>query len=43
MSNPTLDLLLKRRSVKGHALTEPGPTPEDLDIILTAGRPRVRS
>lgn len=34
MSNPVLDLLLQRRSVK--ALAEPGPTPEQLDTILTA-------
>lgn len=33
MTNATLDLLLKRRSVK--ALDGPGPTPEELDRILT--------
>ena len=33
MTNATLDLLLKRRSVK--ALGEPGPTAEQLDGILT--------
>lgn len=33
MTNATLDLLLKRRSVK--ALGEPGPTREELDRILT--------
>lgn len=33
MTNATLDLLLKRRSVK--ALGEPGPTAEQLDHILT--------
>jgi nitroreductase len=34
MTNPTLELLLTRRSVK--ALAEPGPTPQQLDEILTA-------
>ena len=36
MTNPILELLLSRRSVKGHALTGPGPTPTELDDILTA-------
>ena len=36
MTNPALELLLERRSVKGHALTAPGPTPAELDLILTA-------
>lgn len=35
MSQATLDLLLKRRSVKVAALGEPGPTAEQLDQILT--------
>jgi nitroreductase len=30
-----LELLLKRRSVKPAALTEPGPTPQQLEVILT--------
>lgn len=34
MSNPVLDLLLHRRSVK--LLAEPGPSPEQLETILTA-------
>ena len=34
MSNAALELLLTRRSVK--ALTEPGPTPDELATILTA-------
>lgn len=34
MTNPVLDLLLQRRSVK--QLSEPGPTHEQLDAILTA-------
>src|SRR5262249_43451190 len=34
MSNATLDLLLSRRSVK--MLTEPGPSPGELETILTA-------
>jgi nitroreductase len=35
MTNPTLDLLLKRRSAKAALLTTPGPTPQELDTILT--------
>ncbi len=35
MTNPTLELLLKRRSAKAALLTAPGPTPEELDTILT--------
>jgi nitroreductase len=34
MTNAVLDLLLHRRSVK--ALSEPGPTPEQLEAILTS-------
>lgn len=34
MSNPVLDLLLTRRSVK--ALAEPGPSASELDALLTA-------
>lgn len=34
MTNPVLDLLLQRRSVK--LLAEPGPSPEQLETILTA-------
>ena len=32
--NPTVDLLLKRRSVVVANQTEPGPSPEDLETIL---------
>jgi len=32
----TLELLLKRRSVKAAMLGEPGPSPQQLDAILTA-------
>lgn len=35
MTNPTLELLLKRRSAKAALLTAPGPTPAELDTILT--------
>lgn len=35
MTNPTLELLLKRRSAKAALLTSPGPTPAELDTILT--------
>jgi len=35
MTNPTLDLLLKRRSAKAALLTAPGPTPAELETILT--------
>lgn len=35
MTIPTLDLLLKRRSVKPDKLTAPGPTPDELTQILT--------
>jgi nitroreductase len=33
----TLDLLLSRRSGSAKAMTGPGPTPEELRMILTAG------
>lgn len=36
-SAATLDLLLKRRSVKPMLMTAPGPNPEQLTAILTAG------
>jgi nitroreductase len=36
MSREALDLLLTRRSVKAGMLGEPGPTPAQLTIILTA-------
>src|SRR5882672_7107197 len=36
MGQETIDLLLTRRSVKPLALGEPGPTPQQLDTILTA-------
>jgi nitroreductase len=35
-ANPTLDLLHARRSVKPQTMTGPGPTPLQLDMILTA-------
>lgn len=35
MTNPTLEFLLKRRSAKAMLLTAPGPTPAELDTILT--------
>lgn len=35
MTNPTLELLLKRRSAKAALLTTPGPTAAQLDTILT--------
>jgi nitroreductase len=36
MPNDTLDFLLKRRSVKPVAMQAPGPTPAELEQILTA-------
>ena len=36
MSQDTIDLLLRRRSVKPAMLTEPGPSPAQLETILTA-------
>jgi len=36
MSQDTLELLLKRRSAKAAMLAEPGPSPQQLDTILTA-------
>jgi nitroreductase len=36
MSQIALELLLKRRSVKPVMMTEPGPTPAELETILTA-------
>lgn len=36
MSQDTLELLLKRRSSKAAMLAEPGPSPQQLDTILTA-------
>ena len=36
MANPTLELLLSRRSAKAAELTEPGPAPQQLTDILTA-------
>jgi nitroreductase len=35
MTNPTLELLLKRRSAKAALLTTPGPSQAELDTILT--------
>lgn len=35
-STPTLDLLHRRRSVPPQFLTEPGPTPAELDALLAA-------
>jgi nitroreductase len=36
MTNPTLELLLARRSVSANALAEPGPNAAELELILTA-------
>jgi nitroreductase len=36
MTNPTLDLLLRRRSVSANSLGEPGPSETELALILTA-------
>ena len=36
MAQDTVDLLLKRRSAKPALLAEPGPTPQQLGVILTA-------
>lgn len=36
MTRETLDFLLRRRSVKPAQMTAPGPTPAELDLILTA-------
>ena len=36
MSQETLDLLLRRRSSKAAMLAEPGPSPAQLETILTA-------
>jgi nitroreductase len=36
MTNPVLDLLLKRRSVSANSLGEPGPSPAELELILRA-------
>lgn len=36
-SQETIDLLLTRRSVKPLTMGEPGPTPEETEIILRAG------
>ena len=35
MTNPTLDLLAARRSIKPDKLAQPGPSPEQLETILT--------
>lgn len=37
MSNPVIDLLLRRRSVLAKDLLEPGPSDSDLDAIIAAG------
>jgi nitroreductase len=36
-SSEALDLLLRRRSASAKAMIEPGPSAEDLQLILTAG------
>ena len=36
MPNPTLDLLLARRSVSANSLAEPGPNAAELELILRA-------
>lgn len=35
MTNPTLDLLAARRSIKPDKLAQPGPSPQQLETILT--------
>jgi nitroreductase len=37
MSNPVIDLLLRRRSVLAKDLLEPGPSETDLEAIIAAG------
>jgi len=37
MTNPTIDLLLKRRSVTAINITDPGPDRDQIDLILRAG------
>jgi nitroreductase len=37
MTNPTIELLLKRRSVTAINMTGPGPGSDDIDLILRAG------
>ena len=36
MTNPTLDLLLARRSVSANSLSEPGPSAAELELMLRA-------
>jgi nitroreductase len=36
MTNPVIDLLLKRRSVSANSLGEPGPSAAELELILRA-------
>jgi len=36
MTNPTIDLLLTRRSVSANSLAEPGPNAAELELILRA-------
>ena len=36
MTNPILDLLLTRRSVSANSLTEPGPSDDELELMLRA-------
>jgi nitroreductase len=36
MTNPTIDLLLTRRSVSANALAEPGPSQAEIEIMLRA-------
>ena len=36
MSNPALDLLLTRRSVSANSLGEPGPSENELELMLRA-------
>ena len=36
MTNPTLEILLARRSVSANALAEPGPNPAELELMMRA-------
>ncbi len=36
MTNPVIDLLLTRRSVSANSLTEPGPSAQELELMLRA-------
>ncbi len=42
MTNPTLDLLLARRSVSANSLAEPGPSAAELELMLAGRLARAR-